>query len=268
MNVVKNCMSISFSDPSECLSISRIIKSGFSADHLKYFIYGYSGIVSFIRNQINVQDIGGDTLYFSCHLKAKDKKLIGVAVIRKIDSDSFNLNYISILKDYRGRGIGKKIISFLIKYLNKKNAKYLTLDVFDSNKSAILFYEMLGFKLLNEMKSKWYIVNSNSIAVRKKYIIDISNYPEAESSQKLFGFSGFVLRSNENKYTIGRLGDSIIRLTDSLILEDSNAMSGLLHIAKKRKILLISAFDIPQKYIKYVILSSSRYSLKLNGVKK
>lgn len=46
---------------------------------------------------------------------------------------------------YKGKGIGKKALNKVLEITQKKGKKILFLDVLDTNKNAIAFYEKLGF---------------------------------------------------------------------------------------------------------------------------
>ncbi|MGI9551866.1 MAG: GNAT family N-acetyltransferase [Aurantibacter sp.] len=51
-----------------------------------------------------------------------------------------------VLPKYKGLGIGKKALNEIMKITQKRGKKILFLDVLDTNKNAIAFYENLGFK--------------------------------------------------------------------------------------------------------------------------
>ncbi len=53
---------------------------------------------------------------------------------------------IAVLKDYRRRGIGRALMSYLIKSLKTRHVRTVSLEVRKSNTSAIRFYESIGFE--------------------------------------------------------------------------------------------------------------------------
>jgi L-amino acid N-acyltransferase YncA len=53
---------------------------------------------------------------------------------------------ISLLKEYRGLGIGRIMLKYLIMAARKTDLKYLKLHVFAKNKRAITLYKQEGFK--------------------------------------------------------------------------------------------------------------------------
>ena len=69
-------------------------------------------------------------------------KPVGCARVRFIDKKA-KLERIALLKKYRGKGIGKIVINYLIKYCKNKNAK----EIFMNAQYYIrYYYNKLGFK--------------------------------------------------------------------------------------------------------------------------
>ena len=60
-----------------------------------------------------------------------------------------------VLEEYRGQGIGKKLIDEVIKVCDKEKIDMLTLEVRVSNKYAIKMYEDIGFKV-GTVRKKYY----------------------------------------------------------------------------------------------------------------
>ena len=61
-----------------------------------------------------------------------------------------DLGYITnihVAKEYRGRGIGKRLLSAAEDYFRAKNKKRLQLEVVESNSTALNLYTRSGFKL-------------------------------------------------------------------------------------------------------------------------
>ena len=63
------------------------------------------------------------------------------------------LGFMYVLRDYRGKGINKKIVEALKKWAFSKNVKELRLEVYFDNMAAIKAYEKIGFsKHMIEMR--------------------------------------------------------------------------------------------------------------------
>jgi predicted GNAT family N-acyltransferase len=86
-------------------------------------------------------------------LEYDDKKFDAVYVLAKINLISvgtaryritklgIKLERFAVLKSYRGLGVGKSLVAFLVKTLKNKKVLYL-----NSQKEVIKFYSKLGFK--------------------------------------------------------------------------------------------------------------------------
>ncbi|MBW2980921.1 GNAT family N-acetyltransferase [Candidatus Woesearchaeota archaeon] len=82
-----------------------------------------------------------------------DGKIVGM-VLSKIFRSMYiqgheRTGYISNLyvkKEFRKKGIGKKLTRAVIDWLKSKDTTALTLEVYEANKLALDFYHQLGFK--------------------------------------------------------------------------------------------------------------------------
>ncbi|MEM3467728.1 MAG: GNAT family N-acetyltransferase [archaeon] len=79
----------------------------------------------------------------------KDKKIVGLAsacIGEYLDIKHFADLSISILKEYRNKGLGSKLVQLLIEWAKKKKLEFIMLELFSKNKGAIRLYRRLGFK--------------------------------------------------------------------------------------------------------------------------
>lgn len=74
---------------------------------------------------------------------------IGYAAYSKLENNLYKLNKIYILPNYKGKGLGKKFISFIENTLIKIGAKALQLNV-NRNNTATKFYEACGYKIIRK----------------------------------------------------------------------------------------------------------------------
>lgn len=58
----------------------------------------------------------------------------------------FNVHDIAVLKDFRGKGIGKKLLMYVIEKARELGYCKVTLEVRDDNRNAKELYQSLGFK--------------------------------------------------------------------------------------------------------------------------
>ena len=108
--------------------------------------------------------------YFGCissdrGIGALDEKgeLVGAAWYRLFDSDSKGYGYISdnipevsmaVKADFRGQGIGTKLLQNLISKARDEEYSALSLSV-DPINPAVRIYERLGFKRVGECGTSW-----------------------------------------------------------------------------------------------------------------
>ena len=76
-----------------------------------------------------------------------EKKLIGIGrALSDLASDAY-IQDVAVLKEFRGKGIGRKIIQTLIEKLKENNVDWIGLVAEPGTSS---FYEELGFKVLKD----------------------------------------------------------------------------------------------------------------------
>lgn len=65
------------------------------------------------------------------------------------DPESLEIARLYVLEEYLGKGIGKKLLDFGIKFAKEKGKKYLWLGVWEHNARAIRFYEKNGLRIFD-----------------------------------------------------------------------------------------------------------------------
>jgi ribosomal protein S18 acetylase RimI-like enzyme len=60
------------------------------------------------------------------------------------------IDQIGVTKEFRGKGVGKKLIEAAKEYARKHNINHIMLDVWTVNKNAKVFFEKQGFTTFNE----------------------------------------------------------------------------------------------------------------------
>lgn len=90
-------------------------------------------------------------------------KLIGFLHLTVSFEEADIVNVI-IQKEYRHRGIGTELINYAVK---QDNLAKLNLEVRESNKNAIAFYQKLGFQEIRIIKN--YYQQENAIFMVKKF---------------------------------------------------------------------------------------------------
>ena len=82
-----------------------------------------------------------------------DDKIIGSVCIKDLENAKL-LDEIYLEKEFRNNGIGTDIIMKLLKEINNKN---IYLWVYKENSKAVLLYKRLGFKIIDETESRYYM---------------------------------------------------------------------------------------------------------------
>ena len=82
----------------------------------------------------------------------EENKVVGY-VSALVHGKDAHIASIAVLEDYRRRGVGRALMSELIKSLKLHRVRTVSLEVRKSNTSAIRFYEILGFKRMGIIQS-------------------------------------------------------------------------------------------------------------------
>ncbi len=90
---------------------------------------------------------------YQCCVAELDKKIIGYAVFINAVQECHLLN-ICIKPNMQGNGLGRKLLTHVLRKAKEKNAKCVFLEVRPSNSHAVALYESEGF---------------NEVGIRKKY---------------------------------------------------------------------------------------------------
>lgn len=96
-----------------------------------------------------------------------DEKIVGFAGFKKILDEADIMNIV-VHKDFRGQGIGSKLLESLISYAKDNNLKILNLEVNETNIHAIHLYDNFGFKYIGIRKN--YYDNKNSAIIMNKQL--------------------------------------------------------------------------------------------------
>lgn len=87
-----------------------------------------------------------------------DDKIVGSITLYKIDLFTFSFQpcieifNVSVLVDYRNKGIAKNMFEYVFKYAKENGYKQVFLTCLDSAVIAHHLYESVGFKKMNSLK--------------------------------------------------------------------------------------------------------------------
>ncbi|MBO6960854.1 MAG: ribosomal protein S18-alanine N-acetyltransferase [Prochlorococcus marinus CUG1438] len=109
-------------------------------------------------------------------------QLVGICVLQVV-LDEAQINYFSVLNDFRNKGFGSDLMSYLIELCEKINVKKLILEVSKSNFSAEKFYSRFDFF---------------TVGIRKNYYRDGSDALLKEKKLTAKGFINTYCADNQN----------------------------------------------------------------------
>ena len=107
----------------------------------------------YIRNKVFIEEQN-----INKKLEYDDKKVNAIYIVAKINlitigtaryrptQFGMKLERFAVLKEYRGLGVGKSLVSFLVKTLKSEKNLYL-----NSQKEVAGFYKKLGFKIIGDV---------------------------------------------------------------------------------------------------------------------
>lgn len=75
-----------------------------------------------------------------------DEQIIATVGLHKEDADTCELRKMYMLKEYRGRGFGRKILDFALAKARAMGFSYVSLETASVLKEAIALYEAYGFQ--------------------------------------------------------------------------------------------------------------------------
>jgi ribosomal-protein-alanine N-acetyltransferase len=81
---------------------------------------------------------------YCCWLAELEQTVVGYGVMSVVVDESHILN-ICIHPQWQGKGLGRKLIQRLLKLARQHGAETAFLEVRESNRVAVAFYEKLGF---------------------------------------------------------------------------------------------------------------------------
>lgn len=111
--------------------------------------------------QVYIKDFGTDK-NDNCLVAEYDNKIVGACWTRimndygHIDNDTPSFA-ISLYEEYRGKGIGTKLMETMLKLLKEKSYQKTSLSV-QKNNYAVKMYKNVGFRIIGENEQEYIMV--------------------------------------------------------------------------------------------------------------
>jgi len=228
---MRNVMEIRLARAEDAIGIVTVIRNGFASSLLEKIIYGCSGVTKYIQDLIKLPVFLSDTIYI---VAVTEDQVVGCVELRFFRDEIF-LNYISVVSNFRLRGIGNRLLEAALNSIDQDRYTKLRLDVFSHNTIARTWYESLGFQY--EYSIGWWDIPIWELDDSASAII--TGYPQAQACQEKFGFSQFSLITQNGEYSVGRIGHNWFRLIQSNALIDPGVAKTLSHLDADRHILAL-----------------------------
>lgn len=91
-----------------------------------------------------------------------DKTLIALCAIYATDNEYLQayLTLLAVDPAFRGRGVAKKLISEMEAYVLDAGFKYVKLEVYKNNVSALSMYRRFGYEIVEESHNSYFLKKS------------------------------------------------------------------------------------------------------------
>ena len=211
--------------------IPKLIQSGIRADIFPLTIYSSGKYKCFINDRMKQPE----TKFIGAYQK---NSLLGYAEWRLNDEEIF-LNNIYIHDRHRGLGIGTQLLEYGINHFSISTTKFFSLDVFDDNKKAKIWYERIGLE--KQHVTYWQISKQKEFGMNKRLVhASVSNLKEADEQHAKYGFSMLRILTERANYEIGRITNGYYRIHQLEALSDDRLRLTLNEMDPHRQLLFVS----------------------------
>ena len=99
-------------------------------------------------------DIGNEFEVFFCLVD--QEKVIGTVALKKVDDYTVELKAMYLDRDYRGKGLGRRLMDKAVDEAKRLGFKSIVLDSMSQYKDALRLYEKTGFKMTERYNDNVY----------------------------------------------------------------------------------------------------------------
>ena len=137
-------MSIHPIKPDDLNTALRIIRNSFAtvADEFHLTKENCPGHTTFITlEKLKIKYDSGDRMY----MYTLDSVPVGVFSLKQLDYETWELDHLAVLPEYRHCGIGKELLEFAEKTIQVQNGKLLKIGIMEENVKLKQWYMQNGF---------------------------------------------------------------------------------------------------------------------------
>lgn len=214
--------------PEEGAIVASIMRSAATPLMLYTTVIGCVGLGEFFRDQI----AAGHPNRFL--VVERDGALVGMSSWRR-HGESLHLNYLYVSPPAQGAGIGTALLEAGLAFRESSDVEWLAVDVHDDNQRARGWYDEMGLTLTERRMVLEVPTLASSPEERREW--SSTFHEEGVREHTRYGFSSFTLKTPDNSYVVGRLGDSLFRVTSGAIVHDATAMEALHSLDSRRALL-------------------------------
>ncbi|MBC8079126.1 MAG: GNAT family N-acetyltransferase [Gorillibacterium sp.] len=200
-------------------------------------IFSCSGYIPYILQQQSVPFHASGTYLLGAYNGAALTGFIEFTVTNK---DLF-INNICVNEQYRGRGIGTRLLDHVNEQALRHGYSKVRLECFSWNESVYQSYLALGYVKTGET---FWSVGTNPVKdkpANHQYLV--RDYPFAEVCQQAFGFSTFHLEKDGKTSRIGRIQSGYYRITLENEHLDEDLLQVLAALDPSRSLFVIQAIS-------------------------
>jgi len=117
---------------------------------------GYDSLLGYLDNSL---------IY--CLVYENENEILGY-ISFSFDGEMLEIFNFCVKENYQRSGIGTKIMNYAFNLFTSKGLKSSILEVRESNKKAISFYEKLGYVQIS-IRKKYYSNNENALILQKMF---------------------------------------------------------------------------------------------------
>lgn len=196
--------------------VVQLVRESFPGNLRAYMVYAQHGIGRFLAVSYNYPNCDTDRVVLTA---VRDQRVLGFADFRLLSDNRAFLSYICVAVEAHGFGVATRLITSFLQ--QNPRIESLDLDVFDNNVGAKALYTKLGFK--TQASSAWITRD----IPEPSGTVQIASLPVAIAAFEAHGFCELEVRRGNEKISIGRLGDEVLRCATAMSFGDDRLLSSI-----------------------------------------